>query len=181
MRAWVSFGLCVVVTAAPGRAGAGCPSADGCLMAKGLEAALVPQEACIDVRVTEDDCQCESWVSLENNCAVGLRAEDFTFGFCMIDGEQQHGDCPEIIPSGSWGAVYLPTDANAEPGAHHEELHLTLSGRAILLRVDYEIRRVETGCGCGAGATGNGTPGLLLLLPAGALSLRARRRAAGCR
>jgi len=181
MRAWVSFGLLVVAAAVPGRAGAGCPGADGCLMAKGLEAALVPQEACIDVRVTEDDCRCQSWVSLENNCAVGLRAEDFTFGFCMIDGEQQHGDCPTIIPSGSWGAVYLPTDAGAEPGAHQEDLHVTLSGRAILLQVAYELRRVETGCGCDAGAPGGATPGLVLLLLAGGVSLRARRRAAGCR
>jgi hypothetical protein len=98
----------------------------------------------------------------------------------MVDGQEQHGDCPEIIPPGSWGAVYLPANANAEPGTYQEDLRLSLSGREILLRVDYELRRVETGCGCHqSGAAGE--PAVLVLLLAGFVSFRGRKRGSGCR
>lgn len=179
MRFFV-VGALLAITWAPRPARAGCPSAGGCLMAKDVTASLDPAEACIDVRVTEDDCQCESWVSLENNCAVNLRAEDFVFGFCMIDGQKQQVGCPEIIPPGSWGAVFLPTDPDGPEGQHQEELSISLSGRQFTLQVAYELRRVETGCGCAPDGTGGGAAWLVWLVAA-VVSLRARKPGYRCR
>jgi hypothetical protein len=170
--------LVIALVASPSpEAAAGCPSAAGCDMAKDVQAVLDPDESCIDVRTEDDSCQCTSWVSLENNCSVNLQAEDFDFGFCRIDDVPMQEGCPSVIPPGSWGAIDLPLNPDAAPGAYEETVHLSVSGRAIVLRLTYEVVRVDSGCSCGTGgATGAmaALAGLFLLV-----SFLARRP--GCR
>ena len=157
----------------PRPAGAGCPSASGCDMAKNVEASLSPAEACVDVRAEDDSCSCESWVSLENNCAVNLQAGDFGFDFCMIDSQVMHSNCPDIIPPGSWGAVYLPLDDQAEVGHYEESLQISVAGNNISLNLVYDVEHVESGCSC---STGRGSAGILALAGLLLIILRARRR-----
>ncbi len=151
-----------------------CLSDDGCLMAENLRAELEPAEACIILRIDSEVCDCQSWVSLENNCSVNFKAQDFTFGKCMIDGQVKI-DCPTVISPGSWGSVFFPTSESFALGAHEENLHLALSGNEIILAVNYDLAEVETGCACGRQAQGWSGPGLALLLAALMLSLRVRR------
>lgn len=152
---------------------AGCPSASGCDMAKNVEASLSPEEACVDVRTENDSCSCDSWVSLENNCTVNLQAADFTFDFCMIDSQVMYSGCPDIIPPGSWGAVYLPLNPDAEVGHYEESLQISVAGNNISLILVYDVEHVESGCGCSTGGGTAGAPALVLLM---LLILRARRR-----
>ena len=154
-------------------ANAGCPSASGCDMAKNVEASLVPEEACVDVRTENDSCSCDSWVSLENNCTVNLQTTDFAFDFCMIDSQVMYSGCPDIIPPGSWGAVYLPLNSEAEVGHYEDTLQISVSGNAISLNLVYDVVAVESGCGCSTGPGPAGLFALVFLLP---LILRARRR-----
>ena len=162
---------CLLLVHSP--ADAGCPSASGCNMAKNVEASLSPEEACVDVRTEDDSCSCDSWVSLENNCTVNLQAGDFSFDFCMIDSQVMYSGCPDIIPPGSWGAVYLPINPDAEVGHYEDTLSLSVTGNDISLVLVYDVKQVESGCGCSTGRGSAGIPamaGLLLLI------LRARRR-----
>jgi MYXO-CTERM domain-containing protein len=152
---------------------AGCPSASGCNMAKHVETSLNPEEACIDVRADDDSCSCDAWVSLENNCTVNLQAIDFAFDFCMIDGQSMHSACPDIIPPGSWGAVYLPRDPDADVGHRQDTLQISVSGNTISLVIEYDVVAVESGCSC---STSRFSAGVLLLAGLLSLTLRARRR-----
>jgi MYXO-CTERM domain-containing protein len=142
-------------------------------MAKNVEASLSPEEACVDVRTEDDSCSCDSWVSLENNCTVNLQAADFTFDFCMIDSQVMYLNCPDIIPSGSWGAIYLPVNPGAEVGHYEDTLQISVAGNNISLVLVYDVEHVESGCGCSTGRSSAGAlalAGLLLII------LRARRR-----
>ncbi len=152
---------------------AGCPSASGCNMAKHVQASLNPEEACIDVRTDNDSCSCDSWVSLENNCTVNLQAIGFAFDFCMIDGESMHSGCPDLIPPGSWGAVYLPRDPDAEVGHYQDTLQISVSGNSISLNLQYDVVAVESGCSC---STSRFSAGAVLLAGLLFLTLRVRRR-----
>jgi MYXO-CTERM domain-containing protein len=159
--------LVAVFLLLPSPADAGCPSASGCDMAKNVEASLSPEEACVDVRTENDSCSCDSWVSLENNCTVNLQAGDFTFDFCMIDSQVMYTGCPDIIPPGSWGAIYLPLNPEAELGHYEESLHLSVAGNNISLNLVYDVEHVESGCGCSTGDRSAGVlfaAGLLLIL-----------------
>ena len=125
------------------------------------------------MRTEDDSCSCDSWVSLENNCTVNLQAAGFTFDFCMIDSQVMYSNCPDIIPPGSWGAVYLPVNPDAEVGHYEESLQISVAGNDISLVLVYDVEHVESGCGC---STGNGTAGTLALVILMPLILRARRR-----
>jgi len=142
-------------------------------MAKNVQASLEPEESCVILMISDDSCTCESWVSLENNCSVNLRAMDFQFGSCMIDGAIKHEDCPEILPPGSWGNLYLPIDDQAVPGNYEEILHLNVTGKDITLKVFYEVVNVQTGCGCNTHEN-DLAPHIGLILLAALLALRQR-------
>lgn len=169
----ITFTILAAVLLLPSPTHAGCPSASGCNMAKNVEASLSPAEACVDVRTEDDSCSCDSWVSLENNCTVNLQAGDFSFDFCMIDSQAMYSGCPDIIPPGSWGAVYLPLDDQAEVGHYEESLQISVAGNNISLNLIYDVEHVESGCGCSTGKGVAGALALVVLLP---LILRARRR-----
>jgi hypothetical protein len=166
----------LVVCLAPVQARAGCPSASGCTMARALTADLSPPEPCIILRISSDNCDCEAWVSLENNCAVNFSAIDFSFGECMIDGVVTRQDCPTIIPPGSWGSVFYPIDPDLELGTHLETRHLNVSGKDINLLVTYDLEEYRTGCSCG----GHGRRGSMTwVLVAGFFVLLCRSRKTG--
>jgi hypothetical protein len=177
------FTASAVVLQAPPSRGA-CPGADGCLIAGHVTATLDPPEPCIILRTSKDECYCTSWVSLENNCSVNFRAEDFVFGECMIDGQVYDEQCPAIIPPGSWGSVFLPTDPGLLPGHQEEKLHLTLSGKNIELLVSYDLVETSSGCSCrSAGGARHSVPaalvlllGLLLALRGGSIAIHPGRR-----
>ena len=162
-----------VLLALPLPATAGCPSAAGCDMAKNVEASLSPEEACVDVRTEDDSCSCDSWVSLENNCTVNLQANGFNFGFCMIDSQVMYSGCPDIIPPGSWGAIYLPLDPEAGVGHYEDTLQISVAGNNISLNLVYDVEHVESGCSC---TTSRGSAGILVLAGLLLIILRARRR-----
>ena len=169
----ITITVLAILLLLPSPADAGCPSAAGCNMAKNVEASLSPEEACVDVRTENDSCSCDSWVSLENNCTVNLQAGDFTFGFCMIDGQTMYSNCPDIIPPGSWGAVYLPVNPEAEVGHYEDNLHFSVAGNNISLVLVYDVEWVESGCSC---TTGRGSAGVLALAGLLLVILLARRR-----
>ncbi|MDI1449093.1 MXAN_0125 family MYXO-CTERM protein [Polyangium sp. 6x1] len=170
----VAIPLAAVLALAPRAARAGCPQAagDGCDAVIKLEAALEGAPACarLDRIDSENGCVCHGTVSLVNNCAFDVVAQDFTF-----DGTQT------LVLPGETGFLYVEGGSTGDavggpPGDHHDELNLQADGQAFKLVLDYSVehRVLETGCSV-SGADRPGLAGVGLGLAA--LFFARRRRA----
>jgi MYXO-CTERM domain-containing protein len=84
-----------------------------------------------------------------------------------------YSGCPDIIPPGSWGAVYLPLDPGAGVGHYEESLQISVAGNNISLNLVYDVEHVEWSCGCATSKETAGALAVLIMLP---FILRARRR-----